>query len=117
MSGATKMEFWIKWMEANEVDKLKLIRSLPVDNKYASLLNSYLVDLYETIQCIGVFRDAMCNTLEIWEMDNVLTLRIFGDKGRYNEFLFFKSDKSRSSSTCLYVQKTLCNLEEGDRKP
>ena len=53
MSGATKVEFWCNWMEADEIDKLKLIKSLPIDKELVTLLNSYLVDLYETIQCVG----------------------------------------------------------------
>ena len=44
-------DFWIKWMEADEIGKLKLIKTLPVE--YPTLTNSYLVDLYETIRCVG----------------------------------------------------------------
>lgn len=53
MSREFVFRFWSKWIEADELEKLKLIKTLPIDEEYVTLLNSYLVDLYETIQCIG----------------------------------------------------------------
>ena len=48
-----KIDFWLDWMEADELGRLKLIKTLPIEKEYVTLLNSYLVDLYETIQCVG----------------------------------------------------------------
>jgi len=32
---------------------LKLIKTLPIPKEFVTLINSYLVDLYETIQNVG----------------------------------------------------------------
>jgi len=47
-----KKEFWQKWIEANEIEKQKLVATLPILKDVrcplfsASLVNSYFEDLY-----------------------------------------------------------------------
>jgi len=52
-----KQRFWEQWIEADEVERLKLIRSLPPFSRgglcrmmTATLLNSYLIDLYKEMK-------------------------------------------------------------------
>ena len=49
--------FWEQWIEADEVERLKLIRTLPPFSRgglcrvmTAMLLNSYLIDLYKEMK-------------------------------------------------------------------
>jgi hypothetical protein len=49
--------FWKKWVDADEMERLKLIKTLPAFNRgnicrymTATLMNSYLKDLYEEIK-------------------------------------------------------------------
>jgi len=43
-----KEKFWDKWMEANELEKIKLVKQLlQVSSIDATLLNSYFIDLLE----------------------------------------------------------------------
>ena len=49
--------FWEQWIEADEVERLKLIRTLPPFSRgglcrvmTATLLNSYLIDLYKEMK-------------------------------------------------------------------
>ena len=49
--------FWEHWIEADEVERLKLIRTLPPFSRgglcrvmTATLLNSYLIDLYKEMK-------------------------------------------------------------------
>ena len=46
--------FWERWMKADDVERLKLVRTLPCFSRggvcrymTATLMNSYLVDLYK----------------------------------------------------------------------
>ena len=49
-------DFWMKWIEANEIEKQKLVSTLPIfkDIKCPlftpSVLNSYFEDLYLTLK-------------------------------------------------------------------
>lgn len=49
-----KKSFWRKWMEADEMERLKMVRTLPCFTRgavcrfmTATLMNSYLEDLYK----------------------------------------------------------------------
>ena len=48
--------FWLDWMEADELVRLKMLKTLPI--KYTpefslSMFNSYLTDLFEAVKQYG----------------------------------------------------------------
>jgi hypothetical protein len=50
-------EFWNKWIKADELERIKIVRSLPCFTRggicrymNATLMNSYLVDLYNKVK-------------------------------------------------------------------
>jgi hypothetical protein len=52
-----KKNFWRRWVEADDIERLKMIRTLPTFQRggicrymTATLMNSYLVDLYKEMK-------------------------------------------------------------------
>jgi hypothetical protein len=52
-----KKSFWRRWVEADELERLKMVRTLPCFSRgavcrymTATLMNSYLVDLYNEVK-------------------------------------------------------------------
>jgi hypothetical protein len=52
-----KKNFWRRWVEADDIERLKMIRTLPAFQRggicrymTATLMNSYLVDLYKEMK-------------------------------------------------------------------
>ena len=48
--------FWLNWMEADELERIRLIKTLPVEftpTCSATIINSYLVDLFEAVKQFG----------------------------------------------------------------
>lgn len=45
------VSFWKKWEKANELEAIRLVRTLPGFDSHqkASLLNSYLTDMYHCL--------------------------------------------------------------------
>lgn len=57
LSEDERRSFWRRWIEADEVERLKMIRTLPAFSRggicrfmTATLMNSYLVDLYKEME-------------------------------------------------------------------
>ena len=45
--------FWLDWMEADELVRFKMIKTLPIPKEFVTLMNSYLTDLYEAVKQFG----------------------------------------------------------------
>lgn len=64
-------EFWLNWMEADALERLKLVKTLPIWEESnmlmgmalvsPTLLNSYLEDLYRAVGCFGYDEDKIPN--------------------------------------------------------
>lgn len=45
--------FWLDWAESDELNRLRMIKTLPIPKDMVTLFNSYLTDLYESVRQYG----------------------------------------------------------------
>jgi hypothetical protein len=45
--------FWLDWMESDELNRLRMIQTLPIPTELVTLVNSYLTDLYDSVKQYG----------------------------------------------------------------